>query len=187
MDPKYDLKYQIHNDWFVVRRAPSNKFQDAYWFCVCLKCGKQKRVKGSFIRRGVSKNCGCNRARIFKDQNQLAPGEGAVRQLMNTYKQMARFKQRPFELTLEQFKELTKGNCHYCGVPPCQTLTRKHNGGKTYGTPYQYNGVDRLDSSLGYTLENCVSACGVHNKMKLDMSAEDFLKACKAVVDYFKP
>jgi len=186
MDPKYNLQYQIHNDWFVVRRAPSNGSMDAYWFCVCLRCGREKRVKGSFIRRNKSTNCGCNRARILKEQCQLAPGEGAVRQLMNTYKQMAKG-ERPFDLTLEQFKTLTKGNCYYCGIPPCQTLTRKHNGGKTYGTPYQYNGVDRLDSSKGYTLENCVPACGVHNKMKLDKSPEEFFKACKAVVDYFKP
>lgn len=37
------------------------------------------------------------------------------------------------------------------------------------------NGIDRRDSSLGYTLENCLPACGVCNKAKLDYTEEEFL------------
>lgn len=184
MDNKYNLLGKRFNMWLVLSRAASNSNQDAYWLCRC-DCGTERAVKGSFLRREMSTNCGCRRARTFGERLSLAPGEGAVRQLFRTYKQMAKFKKREFALSLEEFKLLTKGDCHYCGAAPSQTVTRKHNGGKTLGTTYLYNGVDRVDSILGYTLSNCVSACGVHNKMKLTMSQADFLAACEAVVNFY--
>lgn len=185
MDHKYDLTGQRCGDLQVLSRAPNNKFQDAYWHCICLKCGKPRIVKGSYLRRGISTSCGCNQKEVARKLRQLPDGEGAVRQLMNTYKQMARWKKKEFNLTLPQFKALTKGTCFYCGKEPSQIIRRNHNGGKTQGTPYIYNGVDRLDSSKGYTIDNCVSCCGVHNKMKLAMSPDEFLQACKAVVEYY--
>jgi len=47
--------------------------------------------------------------------------------------------------------------------------------------PYVWNGVDRVDNNIGYTLENCVPCNGVVNKAKLTMSKEQFIGMCKAV------
>lgn len=184
MENKYNLLDQRFGLWLVLSRAPSNKNQDAYWLCRC-DCGTERAVKGSFLRRQMSTSCGCKRGQTLGNRWRLAPGEGAVRQLFNTYKQMAKFKRREFALTLEDFKLLTKGDCHYCGKSPSQSIIRKHNGGKTQGSEYIYNGIDRVDSSLGYTISNCVPACGIHNKMKLAMSQTEFLAACEAVVKFY--
>ena len=46
----------------------------------------------------------------------------------------------PFELTPQQFDHLVAQSCHYCG-----------NAGP--------NGIDRKDNDLGYSVENCVTAC----------------------------
>lgn len=184
MHAKYNLLNRRFDLWLVLSRAPDNKSQDAYWFCRC-DCGTERAVKGSHLRRELSTGCGCRRAHALGKRGSLAPGEGAVRQLYRGYKQLARSKKREFALSLEEFKLLTKGDCHYCGIPPCQTVKRLHNGGKSIGTEYKYNGIDRVDSSKGYTLSNCVSACGIHNKMKLTMSQAEFLAACEAVVKFY--
>ena len=40
--------------------------------------------------------------------------------------------------------------------------------------PWKRNGVDRIDSSLGYTIDNCVACCDKCNYAKHDLSTEDF-------------
>lgn len=40
----------------VVREAPGGK--QTYWICVC-DCGKEKRVRGSHLKAGQTKSCGC--------------------------------------------------------------------------------------------------------------------------------
>jgi hypothetical protein len=39
---------------------------------------------------------------------------------------------------------------------------------------YIYNGVDRVNNSLGYTKDNCKPCCKMCNKMKGTMSLEEF-------------
>lgn len=185
MDKKYDLTEQRFDKWLVIGRAPNDKDQSAMWFCRC-DCGTERAVHGAHLRRKRSKSCGCYQRSTAKRLRQLPDGEGAARQLYRGYKHTAGWKNREFSLSLEDFKKLAKGVCYYCGVPPSQILLRKHNGGKTFGTPYKYNGVDRLDSSKGYTLDNCVPCCGIHNKMKLAMSPHEFYISCCAVVDFWK-
>jgi alkylhydroperoxidase family enzyme len=72
----------------------------------------------------------------------------------------------PWELSLEQFKELSQGSCHYCGLPPERaTLVGKE----------LRNGIDRVDNNLGYVRTNCVSCCATCNSMKMDMTVEAFM------------
>jgi len=56
-----------------------------------------------------------------------------------------------FELTLEQFETLRKGNCYICD---------KQN------TCLHSNGIDRVDNAIGYVLDNCKPCCGECNIMK---------------------
>lgn len=42
--------------------------------------------------------------------------------------------------------------------------------------------VDRLDSSKGYTLENVVLCCAAINRMKMDMTVDEFRRWCQLVV-----
>lgn len=41
---------------------------------------------------------------------------------------------------------------------------------------YVYGGIDRVDSSKGYTVDNCVSCCRECNVSKGTMSLEAFLR-----------
>ena len=65
------------------------------------------------------------------------------------------------ELTLEQYTDLiSSGECHYCG-------------GRLQRTGY---GIDRKDSSLGYTLANSVACCKYCNHAKgSEFTYEEFM------------
>ena len=62
--------------------------------------------------------------------------------------------------------------CEYCGG-----YSDELNGVK-------FNGVDRIDSSQGYTVENSVPCCGMCNQMKMFYDLHDFLEHAKAITNY---
>jgi hypothetical protein len=86
--------------------------------------------------------------------------------MVGSYRGHARKKKIPFELTLQQFYDITQQNCHYCGDSP-----RLRN---LSGNDVHANGVDRLDSSCGYTLDNVVTCCTICNVAKSAMTVEEF-------------
>ena len=104
-------------------------------------------------------------------------GESSFNQLYRHYIIGAEKREYSFNLTKEQFRILTKGDCHYCGAPPKRQFKV---GGKSYGF-YIYNGVDRLDNSIGYEFSNCVPCCWPCNKTKGDTTAAAFIALCLRV------
>jgi hypothetical protein len=70
-----------------------------------------------------------------------------------------------FELTFEEFMGFWQVPCYYCGAS-IETV-----------------GIDRLDSAVGYVLNNAVSCCSACNTAKSDYSVQEFIARCKAVVD----
>ena len=96
--------------------------------------------------------------------------KGGFNTLYNTYRFMAKKRNLEFQLTKEEFAELTKENYWYCGRPPSQI--RKNHKARDY---YLYNGIDRVDNSKGYVSNNCTPCCGMCNKMKNAYSGEDFI------------
>ncbi len=75
-------------------------------------------------------------------------------------------------LTQEQFKKLIQSNCDYCKRQPSNKKKLKR---KTLDY-IVYNGVDRVDSSRGYTLDNCVPCCYKCNIAKSDMTRAEFFE-----------
>lgn len=83
------------------------------------------------------------------------------------YKQMAKNRGHEFSLTYEQFRSLVTQACYYCGV-----------------SPNPLNGIDRVDNSKGYTIDNVVPACKYCNRMKNDLSYDEFIKQCKRILEW---
>lgn len=106
----------------------------------------------------------------------LSFGEGAFRRLLDAYRRNAERAGRVFTLTEEQFRELTKSDCFYCGDAPNRPWPSRSGTGN-----YIYNGVDRYDNEHGYTIENCVSCCYRCNKMKSDLDVSEFMEHIKKV------
>jgi hypothetical protein len=58
-----------------------------------------------------------------------------------------------------------------------QLITR----GNINEPPLYYNGIDRIDSNLGYEINNCIPCCGTCNYMKNTMTPKDFLKKIEII------
>lgn len=71
-----------------------------------------------------------------------------------------------FDLTDEEAFHIMGKPCGYCGKE-----------GEL--------GIDRIDSNLSYSKENCVSCCSMCNYMKKDFNQSDFIKQCKKIASRF--
>lgn len=78
-------------------------------------------------------------------------------------------KELGFDLTLDQFIDISSQPCYYCGAPP--TPSKGHRKWATY---VNINGLDRVDSRKGYLLDNVVPACKTCNVAKSDLTQEEF-------------
>lgn len=92
--------------------------------------------------------------------------------LLTTYKAAAKQKGRVFELGLDDFRTLVTSPCLYCAEPPNHVDTYVLKSGLT--EHLVHHGVDRVDSSLGYTSANTVTCCKTCNYAKGDLSLDEF-------------
>lgn len=130
---------------------------------------------------------------IGVDPRRLEHGEASKRKLFREYKKQAKVRKLKYELSLDDFTKLTSGNCHYCNGEPQQSYMATSGPrinksgtiivGHGFG-PYVYNGIDRLDSNIGYILDNCVSCCKRCNYMKYTQTVEEFLDHVAKIYKY---
>lgn len=174
-----DLVGQRFGRLHVVGRAPDRTSPGTssrvMWRCIC-ECGATKDVRGKYLRSGHTKSCGGGGACHSKAK---PSGVAAALYVYRYYRRNAVSTGRTFELSLEQFLDLTQRSCFYCDTMP-GTLARapRRNG------EFVYNGLDRFDSALGYTTDNVVPCCGTCNYMKQGLSASEFVERCRRIADH---
>ena len=138
--------------------------------CLC-DCGKEFILRVDLLKshRGC-KICGQH----YGGKQRILPNnESAKKKYYNSYKYSAIKRNLTFDLPREDFDKIIVQNCHYCGMSPTdQSYLSKSS--KKYNAFYA-SGVDRLDSSIGYNVDNCVPCCSRCNKMKMDLSYTDFI------------
>lgn len=132
------------------------------WWCLC-RCGSHVVATSKSLTTGNTKSCGCARKKF-------PVSVSVIRALYREYQKNAKKRGVLFRLTKKQFRELTAGSCTYCGCPPSKTKSN-----------HSYNGVDRIDSSKGYTIDNCVSCCYRCNVMKSNLTTRDFVDHIRRV------
>lgn len=157
----------------LVERLGINKWNKPIWRMLC-ECGKE--TVGVLRDK---KSCGCLQKEITRENNikkRLNSGEANFNRLYKSYQRSAKNKNRDFNLTKEQFKNLINKNCHYCDRPPSsEGMFNEFSFGA-----FKYNGIDRINSSMGYILENCVSCCSMCNLGKRKLTQQDFFNwVCK--------
>lgn len=156
----------------------SNRLSSSKWLCEC-ECGKQKIAEVTDLSRSTIKSCGCLHKEHARNLNLLPESQCNFNVLYKKYQRNATKRFLNFELTEEQFQILTKGNCHYCGLEPIQIEYVKSSNGK-----YTYNGLDRKNNMLGYTLDNVVSCCKKCNLAKSTMAYDSFIKWLNNLSEY---
>lgn len=82
----------------------------------------------------------------------------------SNYKQNARRRNLPFELSDREAFDLFTSPCYWCGGPGF--------------------GIDRVRNDLGYIAGNCVPCCTYCNRAKLDHSVEEFIEHCRKVTEH---
>jgi len=184
----------------VVRRAENYKKNgSAQWYCIC-DCGNQNEIKvrAHALRSGHTKSCGClvvektkethtNKTvseKTIKKMSKATKGQTRAHCMSNIgkkYPYRGKYnrgsfvvrrvnqiingaKKRNLEVTIskEEIAEIIVSPCSYCGKPS------NLEGYK------EASGIDRVDNSKGYVINNCVPCCLYCNSCKNIQTLTEF-------------
>jgi hypothetical protein len=157
----------------------TNKFGVSCWKFLC-DCGTSVVCQRGAVVSGIQVSCGCyhkERLKGRKPPNKLPDGESALNALYGTYSRKAKRRGLTFDIPKENFRILISGNCSYCGVSPMQVFKGEFPN-------YLYNGIDRVNSNIGYTPDNSVTCCFVCNRAKSTMPLGNFLAWINRIVAF---
>ena len=151
-----------------------------YWICRC-ECGIEKSIRSSDLLLGLTKSCGCKKNFLHSKSAVKPLKQTATNTLYSHYRTAARNRKINFSLSNDDFAILIQSNCYYCGVGPIGKYKRATIQGDEF---FPYNGIDRIDSNIGYTIENCVACCKICNIAKSDYSLEEFKEWINRLTKY---
>lgn len=139
---------------------------------VICDCGTVKKdVQIWSLKSGQIKSCGCLRVEFGKAKKGITKYTGDTAALLvayRDYRASANGRNYPFELTTEEFREVTSKPCKYCRI---ESSLKEVTGS---GSEYIYNGIDRVDNTKGYITGNVVPCCKTCNRAKDTMTLEEF-------------
>jgi hypothetical protein len=176
-----DLTNQKFEYLTVIKYLKSNKGNGAIWLCECI-CGKLCEVRSYSLLRHKTKSCGCKKKELISLKLTKKNNSSNITQLYNTYKNQAKIRNYSWNLSKEQFVLLTEKNCFYCGKEPSSELKKSHFNGDHI---LLYNGIDRKNNNIGYEIDNVVTACGICNKAKNNLSIEEFISWIRRLTKNF--
>lgn len=79
-------------------------------------------------------------------------------------KELAEKRGVEFKLTKAQVEAMINSDCYYCGLK-------------------DPSGIDRVDNTVGYTKDNCVSCCAMCNMLKGRYTKDEFINKCIWIAD----
>lgn len=164
-----DKTEQEKNGLVLQKYIGSNKYKCSMYEVSC-RCGKIFIAEGNDILSEKIRSCGCGVIRAI--ENRANYQESIINNLFRDYFHKAKLRGYVFELNIQKFTELIKDKCQYCGIESSNIKTTKNTlkGNITLS----YNGIDRKNNDLGYTTDNCVTACRICNQAKHQMTEEYF-------------
>jgi hypothetical protein len=84
------------------------------------------------------------------------------------YSKNSNKKNTEFSLTFDDFQAITNNKCFYCDE----------------SNPRGFQGIDRIDQTVGYIRENCVPCCKMCNYMKGSLHKNVFLERVEHILTY---
>lgn len=139
-----------------------------HWLCRC-DCGNEKLIRFRNTGEGVTKSCGC-----INDELRSAPklddDQGFWNRVIYNMKKGAKTRSIVWELEDEDVKVLASQDCFYCDSSPSNIYRRPKSGAE-----FRYNGLDRMENTKGYAIENVVPCCKRCNIAKNDMTFGEFV------------
>lgn len=132
----------------------------------CTKCNTSKRENHFYKRKDdlsyMCKDCYSiwrkddYKKYSAKYKKQREQRRGSVKFRFQQLKSNCKKRSLSLDLTIEQYELLIQAPCFYCENKLC--IKVQHGVG-----------LDRLDSGLGYSIDNCVSCCAFCNTIKNDL------------------
>lgn len=113
------------------------------------------------------------------------------------YKKRAKEQNIFFDLSLEDFVQLSSSNCYYCNAKPSEkfdlytqrikeSMVHNYQISEEIFETYigKSNGIDRVDNDKGYVKVNCQPCCWQCNKLKAARTKIDFLEHIKRIYNH---
>lgn len=178
---KRTLKYAIGTQIDKLTIVDYN-FDKCYYTFRC-ECGSTfigttstiKQKTEQFLELGTA---GCKLC-VNKVRRTNLPKVKYYRAILNDYKRNAYDRNYSFDLTDEECINLFESPCHYCG-------TLNSNSAKVGKLIINYNGIDRMNNSLGYTPTNVVSCCKQCNYAKNKYDYNEFIEHIEKIYKHLQ-
>lgn len=136
-------------------------------------CGDTYSIRSDSGQRSLLNNkpsiCPKCKAKALSEQSSTSTEETVLLNIYKMYIKNAELRNLEFNLTYEEFKLIIFNTCYYCG-----------NTGEFYSKTYSKThnikrvGVDRVDNTKGYTVENSIPCCKTCNIMKGSLTYKEF-------------
>ena len=153
------------------------------WECIHLPTSEIKIMRSAYLAKFKTKEESDLELQELVKNNLHQPG---LRNYLFRYsKENAARRNHDFVLSFEDFNDLIMQNCFYCNEPPRESSEKLiSDRGNSSQPPLFYNGIDRIDSNLGYIKENCVPCCPTCNYMKRILSKNEFYYRIKKIYEF---
>lgn len=161
--PKVKDYHNYQNEYLKVKEYLGK----SEWLCEC-KCSKTFKTRTHLIEK--RKGCRSCTSSINMSNKEI-PHYGYLKRLYKEYKISAEKRNLEFNINFELFITIISQNCSYCGSEP-QEINSPYLV-KTM-SPLKRNGIDRIDSNIGYIPTNVTSCCSKCNYAKHEMSFDEF-------------
>ena len=127
----------------VVKKLKKQSKHDGsyFWKCKC-DCGGITKVRTGDITTKSIKSCKKGCSKLLPDK------EAAFRDVLGCYRR----NKNGFYLTEQQFLDLIIKPCYYCSKKSSNVAFKRKKS-------FKYNGLDRIDNSKGYQLDNVITSC----------------------------
>lgn len=162
------------------------------WNTIC-DCGNNHTVTGDSLRGKKSKSCGCLLKNFVPKNKNPNRKEAIIKRLY--YKniiQESKNNERIYDISLEDFENLILAPCFYCGITGYNKIEDKFNQKNKEKNHLSSNiilfcnGIDRINSDIGYIKSNVVTCCKRCNYAKNSMSINEFYKLIKLIYEHSK-
>jgi hypothetical protein len=179
---KAELTGKTFSHLHVLKEAPkSTKTRGRKWICKC-DCGKVVELSSNAITSGNNRSCG---GEAHRQGGALETRRKAIGELplahVNQIRQNAIKRNLRFNVTAEYLWDLFQEQDRKCALTGTDlSFTTARNPSATRGQTTA--SLDRIDSSVGYEVGNVRWLHKTVNKMRSNMSDQEFIEWCSLVV-----
>jgi hypothetical protein len=140
---------------------------------ICLTCGTKMDTKTEGFKKETVQRCAecynklkyIEQERERKERDYNIERKQNIQKHYNEYQRGAIKRNLEFSIKIDDFEELVNSHCYYCD---------EYNSERVIG-------LDRLDSSKGYSIKNIVPCCADCNMMKCNIPLDEFIKKIKKI------